>query len=85
MERIVVLIINFYFAILVAAEKHECLMNACDSFKEGKLFAEEFAYELMENMTSTTLKNLERRIRSLEQPGKIFSFITCLRVVRKTF
>lgn len=66
------LLIFFVFIPLVNGEKHECLINACDSLKESKIFAEDFGYELMENMTNSLLNNLERRIRSLEQPGEIF-------------
>ncbi|KAL3281293.1 hypothetical protein HHI36_004506 [Cryptolaemus montrouzieri] len=52
----------------VWGEKHVCEMSACESLKEGKLFAEEFGYELVENITKTYITKLERRIRSLEQP-----------------
>lgn len=73
-----VAIILFTLISLVAGDKHVCMINACDSLKEGKLFAEEFGLELMQNMTSNLLNNLERRIRSLEQPGEALILSTRL-------
>ncbi|KAJ8928928.1 hypothetical protein NQ314_018442 [Rhamnusium bicolor] len=70
MEKIKILI--HFLLILSGANGNDdtCEMNACEALEQSQIDLREFADSLEENNTKSYLIRLERRLRSLEQPGR---------------
>lgn len=54
----------------VKGDEGTCEINACEALEQSQMNLREFADNLEENNTNNYLVKLERRLRSLEQPGK---------------
>lgn len=64
--------LSYILLLLYSAKGDEgtCELNACEALEQSQMNLREFADSLEENSTNNYLIKLERRLRSLEQPGK---------------
>lgn len=53
----------------VNSEDYICDINACEALEQSKIDLQEFIDSLEDNNNNSYLLKLERRLRSLEQPG----------------
>lgn len=56
----------------VKPDDYVCEINACEALEQSKIDLQEFIDSLEDNNNNSFLVRLERRLRSLEQPGKHF-------------
>lgn len=60
-----------YFVWIVSVKSQEvCEITACDALTQSKIDLQEYIDNLEDQNTNKYLLKLERRLRSLEQPGK---------------
>ena len=61
-----------FYVLLISAVKSEdyvCEINACEALEQSKMDLQEYIDSLEDNNNNSYLLKLERRLRSLEQPG----------------
>lgn len=60
----------FVFSVIVVVHGEEtCDMTACEAYEKSQMDLRELMDTLEDNKTDSYFQRLERRLRSLEQPG----------------